>query len=81
RGWRNVEFTYRVPKRIKAQVLNPPKSNMFFPPSYVFLRRNHGLNQGGTARTIRKVNPSHHPVRKGLCGRSHQTLVTILGER
>ncbi|KIJ94007.1 hypothetical protein K443DRAFT_111154 [Laccaria amethystina LaAM-08-1] len=48
RGWRNVEFTYRVPKKIKAQVLNPPplyppKSGMFFPPSYVFLRRNHRL--------------------------------------
>ena len=36
-----MEFTYTVAKKIKAPVLNPPKSSMFFPPSYVFLRRNH----------------------------------------
>jgi len=30
-------------KKIKAPVLNPPKSSMFFPPSYVFLRMNHQL--------------------------------------
>jgi hypothetical protein len=46
RGWRNVEFTYTVAKKIKAQVLNPPPSlppklGMFFPPSHVFLGRNH----------------------------------------
>ena len=33
RGWQNVEFTYTVTKKIKAPVLNPPKSGMFFPPS------------------------------------------------
>jgi len=33
RGWWNVEFTYTVAKKIKAPVLNPPKSGMFFPPS------------------------------------------------
>jgi len=38
-----MEFTYTVAKKIKAPVLNPPKSGMFFPPSYVFLRRNHQL--------------------------------------
>jgi len=38
-----MEFTYTVTKKIKAPVLNPPKSGMFFPPSYVFLRRNHWL--------------------------------------
>jgi len=43
RGWWNMEFTYTVAKEIKAPVLNPPKSGMFFPPSYVFLRRNHQL--------------------------------------
>jgi hypothetical protein len=42
-----VEFTYTVAKKIKAQVLNPPppslppKLGMFFPPSHVFLGRNH----------------------------------------
>jgi len=38
-----VEFTYTVAKKIKAPVLNPAKSGMFFPPSYVFFRRNHWL--------------------------------------
>jgi len=41
RGWRNMEFTYTVTIKIKAPFLNPPyppKSGMFFPPSYVFLK-------------------------------------------
>jgi hypothetical protein len=32
RGWRNVEFTYTVAKKIKAEVLNPP------PPPYPQIR-------------------------------------------
>ena len=65
RGWQNVEFTYTVAKKFKAQVLNPPppsyppKLGMFFPPSHVFLGRNHSAITNHQPDNIFEYNGSN----------------------